>query len=83
VAEIHYTTTLNDADNVIGDTRITLFDFTSAAKRLGIFDLTVGLHAKLKNNTLCRVGASVPLRENDPGRRTFDSEVQVQVERRF
>jgi hypothetical protein len=81
--EVHYTTTLQDTDVVQGtvwphDLRLTFENF---ANRVDIVDLTVGLHAEFANHTLCRVGGVFPLSWGD--NRSFDSEVQVQVERRF
>jgi hypothetical protein len=43
--------------------------------------MTVGLHAEVACNTLVRVGGVFPLVSRDD--RCFESEVQVQVERRF
>jgi hypothetical protein len=81
VVELHYTSTLNDADGVSGMGLGTIFVFTERSNRSDILDLTVGLHADLANRTTCRVGAVFPLRTDTD--RSFDSEVQVQIERRF
>jgi hypothetical protein len=82
--EIHYTTTLQDTDAVERDIYLynpLRFTFNNPANRVDVVDLTVGLHAEFANHTLCRVGGVIPLSSGD--NRSFDSEVQVQVERRF
>ena len=81
VVELHYTTTLQDADIVTGTTSGRSFSFGNFGNRVDVLDLTVGLHTELTNNTLCRVGGVVPLRTGD--NRLFNAEVQVQLERRF
>jgi hypothetical protein len=83
VLEFHYTTTLQDTD-VIQRTAYPapfLITFENFANRVDIVNLTVGLHAEFANHTLCRVGGVFPLSSGD--NRSFNSEVQVQVERRF
>jgi hypothetical protein len=81
VFELHYTTTLQDADIVTGDTSSRIFSFGNFGNRVDVLDLTVGLHTELVNHTLCRVAGVVPLRTEDD--RLFNAEVQVQLERRF
>jgi hypothetical protein len=90
VVELHYTSTLNDANMTSGMGALTYFAFSSTladpssrtlANRCDIFDLTVGLHADLGNHTAVRVGAAFPLKTD--ANRTFDSEVAVQLDRRF
>jgi hypothetical protein len=84
VAELHYTTTLQDADIVTGNTPSPsnrYFAFGNFGNRVDVLDLTVGLHTELVNHTLCRVAGVVPLRTDDD--RLFNAEVQVQLERRF
>jgi len=81
VVELHYTTTLQDADIVTGTTSSRFFSFGNFSNRVDVLDLTVGLHAELGNQTLCRVAGVVPLRTGDD--RLFNGEVQVQLERRF
>lgn len=82
VSELHYTTTLEDSDQVlkIGYPAPRLF-FGNFANRVDVVNLTVGLHAELANQTVCRVGGAFPLSSGD--NRAFDSELQVQLERRF
>ena len=83
VGELHYTTTLQDADHVAGTIAagIVQWQFGDVANRADILDLTVGLHGEFTDNTLCRVGLAVPLLTG--ANRGFDSELQVQIERRF
>jgi hypothetical protein len=81
VVELHYTTTLQDADIVSGNTSSQFFSFGNFSNRVDVLDLTMGLHAELGNQTLCRVAGVVPLRTGDD--RLFNGEVQVQLERRF
>ncbi|MGA2062552.1 MAG: hypothetical protein ABSG67_18885 [Thermoguttaceae bacterium] len=81
--EFHYTTTLQNTD-VVEQTAYPppfLITFENFANRVDIVNLTVGLHAEFANRTLCRVGGVFPLCSGD--NRSFNSEVQVQVERRF
>ena len=81
VLELHYTTTLQDADIVTGNTSGRFFSFGNFSNRVDVLDLTFGLHAELRNDTLCRVAGVVPLRTGDD--RLFNAEVQLQLERRF
>jgi hypothetical protein len=81
--ELHYTTTLQDTDVVQRSAFPTAFQLTfeNCYNRVDVVNLTVGLHSEFANHTLCRVGAVFPLQSGD--NRSFDSEVQVQIERRF
>jgi hypothetical protein len=81
VLEFHYAATLQDADIVTGAGTMTSFAFGNAANRVDETNVTVGLHSEFANRTLCRVGAVFPLSWGD--NRSFDTEVQVQLERRF
>jgi hypothetical protein len=83
LVELHYTTALQDADFVTGRGYVTRsqFSFGNIANHVDMVNCTVGLHAEFASHTLCRVGGVFPLRSGD--NRSFDSEVQVQVERRF
>ncbi len=81
LTELHYTTTLNDSDSLrlwAGNADFYLY---SPADRTDLLNLTIGLHTEWRNNTLLRVGSVFPLRTGTD--RTFDSELQVQLERRF
>jgi len=81
VIELHYTTTLQDAGIVSGSTPDTFLSFGNFANRFDELNLTVGLHTEILNRTICRVGGVFPLRTGAD--RSFDAEVQVQLERRF
>ena len=82
VVELHYTTTLQDAD-ILSPPAVSgrSFSFGNFSNCVDVLDLTLGLHAELGNQTLCRVAGVVPLRTGDD--RLFNAEVQVQLERRF
>jgi len=79
LAELHYTTALQDAD-LMGPPPLDL-GFGNLANRFDLVDLTVGLDAEVWDKTSVRVGGVFPLRSWD--NRTFDAELQVQVNRRF
>jgi hypothetical protein len=83
VLEFHYATTLQDTDVVQSAVYPAQFQLTfeNCYNRVDIVNLTVGLHAEFANHTLCRVGGVFPVSTGD--NRSFNSEVQVQVERRF
>jgi hypothetical protein len=81
VLELHYTTTLQDEHLLTRQSFINRFEFGNLANRMDIVDLTTGIHAELFSNTLLRVGGVFPLSTGD--NRTFDAELQVQLERRF
>jgi len=76
VVELHYTTTLNDADTanlngaLIGNRK----------NRYDVLNLTAGVHSEWSGNTAVRVAVVVPL---DRDERFFDSETQVSVIRRY
>ena len=76
VVELHYTTTLNDAD---------IADLNGASignfeNRYDVLNLTAGVHSEWSGNTAVRVAVVVPL---DRDERFFDSETQVSVIRRY
>ena len=76
--ELHYTTTINDADIL----------FTGAGtvgnifNRVDILNLTSGLHFQLGSLSNLRVGCAVPLNTSGENRQ-FDAEVQAQFNRYF
>jgi len=55
---------------------------TNPFNRIDVLNLTAGLQAELGNTTDLRVAAVMPLSENDD-ERFFDTELQVQVNRRY
>jgi len=79
--EVHYATTLTDASSRSFSDGITTLNFGNSANRVDEVNLTVGVHGEFARNTLLRVAGVFPLRDDDD--RSFDSEVQVQAERRF
>lgn len=81
VVELHYTTTLQNADAVAFKFRSDNFNLTNLANRYDVLNLTAGLHMQVDRLTNVRVGCVVPLRSGFD--RAFDSEVQVSVNRFF
>ena len=76
VVELHYTTTLNDADSAnLNSAFIGNFE-----NRYDVLNLTAGIHSEWNVNTAVRVAVVVPL---DRDERFFDSETQVSVIRRY
>lgn len=76
VLELHYTTTLNDADTaILNGAFIGNFE-----NRFDVLNLTAGVHSEWSGNTAVRVAVVVPL---DRDERFFDSETQVSVIRRY
>lgn len=76
VIELHYTTTLNDADTAnLSGTLVSNFE-----NRFDVLNLTAGIHSEWNSNTALRVAVVVPL---DRDERFFDSETQVSVIRRY
>ncbi len=83
LAEIHYTTTLEDSDTLAG-TPLPLagsaFTLTNLANRMDVVNLTAALHFEMRNTSL-RVGGVVPITSGSD--RFFDAEVAAQLIRRF
>ncbi|NOZ40861.1 MAG: hypothetical protein GXP24_11630 [Planctomycetes bacterium] len=78
LAELHYTTTLEDSDVVLsGTTSNPLFEVTSAGNRLDVVNITLGLHTELNNGTQLRLGTVAPITNDDD--RFFDFEFQAQL----
>lgn len=76
VLELHYTTTLNDADTAfLNGAFIGNFE-----NRYDVLNLTAGVHSEWSGNTAVRIAVVVPL---DRDERFFDSETQVSVIRRY
>lgn len=88
IIELHYSTTLNDADVVRagagGPNDSAVGNF---ANRVDILNLTAGLHFEAFNRTTITVAGVAPLSdEEDPilgGDQPFDAEVLVQINHRF
>lgn len=81
IAEFHYTTTLTDADRVAGTINGDPIAIGSRANRFDVVNGTVGVQVLLFDMSSLRVGGVFPIGNED--RRLFDSEVQVQFNRRF
>ena len=79
--ELHYRTTIQDADEVGGVVDTVLLEFGSGRNRSDVIDLTFALHFEIQNDTAFRIGTSVPLREAPD--RNFDAEVLFQLVHRF
>lgn len=80
ILELHYTTTLQDADLVgtVAGRYNSLLVFGNCLNQLDILNGTVGLHTVLQNGTTIRVGGVFPL-QNGEDNRLFDAEVQAAV----
>ena len=72
--ELHYTTTLQNAD--------TAGPVTNPFNHADVLDLTAGLHVELDRGTDLSVGVSVPLKTT-AGDRPNDSELIVQLNQRY
>jgi hypothetical protein len=81
LVELHYTSTLQNADIVSGVAAGEPFLFGNFSNRQDLLNMTFGLHAEIAHQTVFRVAGAVPLRNGDE--RVFDAEVLAQVERRF
>ena len=76
VLELHYTTTLNDADVV----NLRGANIGNLENRFDVVNMTAGIHSEWNRNTSIRVAVVVPLNRNE---RLFDSEGQIAVIRRY
>jgi len=81
VTELHYTTALQDADRISGSVDGTTFALNATDKRFDVLNGTIGLQFLMFDASSLRVAGVFPLGNED--RRLFDSEVQVQFNRRF
>ncbi len=78
LAELHYTTTLEDSDVVFSGTAMNpLFEVTSTGNRLDVVNLTLGIHTEFSNGTQLRLGTVAPITDGDD--RFFDFEFQAQM----
>jgi hypothetical protein len=80
--EIHYTSTLQDTDiiaaSAISGSTLALLN---AGNRQDVFNFTSGLQLQCDDTTAIRIGAVFPLR--DENNRFFDTELNLQINRRF
>jgi hypothetical protein len=81
VTELHYTTTLQNIDRINGNVNGAAFALNSTGNRFDVLNGTIGVQALLFDASSLRVAGVFPLGNED--RRLFDSEVQVQFNRRF
>jgi hypothetical protein len=81
VSELHYTTTLQNADPITGNVDGGVLSLNGNNKRFDVLNGTIGLQFLLFDASSLRVAGVFPL--GDESRRLFDSELQVQFNRRF
>jgi hypothetical protein len=81
ITELHYTTALQDADRIAGGVNGTAFILNATGNRFDVLNGTVGVQFLLYDMSSLRVAGVFPIGNED--RRFFDSEVQVQFNRRF
>ena len=82
VTELHYTTTLQNVDRINGTLQWRRpFALNSTGNRFDVLNGTIGIQALLFDASSLRVAGVFPL--GNENRRLFDSEVQVQFNRRF
>jgi len=81
VTELHYTTTLQNADRINGTANGTAINLNATGNRFDVLNGTVGVQFLLFDASSLRIAGVFPLGGDD--RRLFDSEVQVQFNRRF
>src|SRR5262249_17332986 len=81
VTELHYTTTLQDIDRINGTVNGGAFALNSTGNRFDVLNGTIGVQALMFDASSLRVAGVFPLAKDD--RRLFDSELQVQFNRRF
>jgi hypothetical protein len=79
VGEVHYTTTLDDADSFTAPSFG--IDFGNPDNRIDIVNASVGLHAEFANRTQLRVSGVFPLGQGS--NRAFDAELMVAVIKQF
>lgn len=81
VGELHYTTTLQDVDRIAGNVNGSSFSLNATGNRFDVLNGTIGIQALMFDTSSLRVAGVFPI--GDENRRLFDSEVQVQFNRRF
>jgi hypothetical protein len=82
ILEFHYTSALQDTDVVTGNVLGRPFNYRNNFNRFDIVNITTGVQAQIWDNTSVRVAGVFPLGARDD-QRFFDSEVSVQVNRKF
>jgi hypothetical protein len=81
VTELHYTTTLQNADQIGGTANGTGISLNATGNRFDVLNGTVGVQFLMFDASSLRIAGVFPL--GGENRRLFDSEVQVQFNRRF
>jgi hypothetical protein len=81
IGELHYTTTLQDADRIVGAPNGIPVLLNATGNRFDVLNGTIGLQALMFDASSFRVAGVFPLGNED--HRLFDSEVQFQFNRRF
>jgi len=81
VTELHYTTTLQDVDRISGNIGGNTFTLNATGNRFDVLNGTIGIQALMFDASSLRVAGVFPI--GNENRRLFDSEVQVQFNRRF
>jgi len=79
VMELHYTSTLTDADNANAGGSV--LQINDGAHRIDVLNLTLGTHFQLGPMSTLTVAAVVPLKDGE--NKLFDTEIGVQFNRRF
>ncbi len=82
ILELHYSSSLQDTDVVAGTVGGRPFNYRNNFNRFDVINITTGLQAQLFDNTSVRVAGVFPLGSRDD-QRFFDSELQVQINRKF
>jgi hypothetical protein len=76
IAELHFTSTLEEADSTTLINMASVQTLSNAAGNQDVLNLTSGLHLELPGNANARVGVNVPLRGDE---RFHDATLMVQV----
>ena len=91
ILELHYSTTIQDTDTIAGPAGNSFLFFSNTFNRVDVLNLTAGLHIQLTECTTVRLAGVAPLRSTPAdffggvraSNKFFDSEIQVQINRRF
>ena len=75
VAELHYTSTLSDADRIVANG----FDITSLSNRTDVLNLTLGAHIGVGPRMVITPAMVIPLREDDDKQFDYEAAVQANV----
>lgn len=82
ILEFHYTSSLQDTDAIVATAGGRPINYRNNFNRFDIVNVTAGVQAMLFDNTSVRVAGVFPLGSRDD-QRFFDSELQVQINRKF